>query len=89
MKIHRTLEEAKDDLIRVGDIIDYCNKGADVCRDLGDKSFKRYAESGSEYLLNAIAYFRQEERNNRHELPSIILNMINEPLQTEEDKEEC
>ena len=88
MKIHRTLEEAKDDLIRVGDVIDFCNRSADVCMNLGDKSLKRYGETGDNYLLNAIAYFRQEERNCREELPRIILSMINEPLQTEEDNNE-
>lgn len=89
MRIHRTLEEAKDDVIRVGDIIDHCMKSADVCEKLALKCIKSTGKGESQTsALGGAAYFFGDMDTYRYKIPGIITNIINEPLQTEEDKME-
>lgn len=89
MRIHRTLEEAKDDLIRVGDIIEYCKKAEEMHYELAMKCLKSTGKGESQTsALGGSAYFFQKAEMYRYSIPDIISCIINEPLQTEEDKKE-
>lgn len=89
MRIHRTLEEAENDMIRVGDIIDYCMKSADVSEKLALKCIRSTGKGESQTsALGGAAYFMQDSEMYKYKIPGIITCIINEPLQTEEDKED-
>jgi len=90
MRIHKTLEEAKNDLIRVGDIIDYCNKQIETLQIMEKASFDKVGYGLSEgELYGFIAYAHQQQEIYGFDIPNVIRCIINEPLQTEENLCSC
>lgn len=61
-----------DRYIKESDIIKMCEKAADTCHDLYMKSFEMAADKMRDFDFTAIAWFGQQERMYRHEIPSII-----------------
>ncbi len=89
MRIHKTLEQAKDDLIRVGDIIYYCNKAAETSGKLAAKCIRSEGKGESRTSsIGGAAYFFNQEEIFRYHIPNVITCIINAPLQTDEDREE-
>lgn len=61
-----------DRYIKESDIIKMCEKAADTCHDLYMKSFEMATDKMRDFDFTAIAWFGQQERMYRHEIPSII-----------------
>lgn len=62
----------RDRYIKESDIIKMCEKAADTCHDLYMKSFEMAADKMRDFDFTAIAWFGQQERMYRYEIPSII-----------------
>ena len=61
-----------DRYIKESDIIKMCEKAADTCHDLYMKSFEMAADKMRDFDFTAIAWFGQQERMYRYEIPSVI-----------------
>lgn len=61
-----------DRYIKESDIIKMCKKAADACHDLYIKSFEMAADKMRDFDFTSIAWFGQQERMYRYEIPSII-----------------
>ena len=86
MRIHKKLKDSMEDVIRVGDIIEYCNRSAEISQQLADKAIKSTGRGESDTsALGAAAYFLNRERIYSYDIPNIIACIINEPLQQEGD----
>ena len=61
-----------DRYIKESDIIKMCEKAADTCHDLYMKSFDMATDKMRDFDFTAIAWFGQQERMYRYEIPSVI-----------------
>ena len=61
-----------DRYIKESDIIKICEKAADTCHDLYMKSFEIAADKMRDFDFTSIAWFGQQERMYRYEIPSVI-----------------
>lgn len=88
MRIYKKLEDSMEDSIKVKDIVAYCNQGAEVNAQLADKAIASTGRGESDTsALGAAAYFLTQERILRYDIPNILTCIINEPLQSEEDRD--
>ena len=81
MKIYECMNET----IRIGDLIEYCNKAAQIHQELANKSIGRGETAPSAY--GAAAYFLQQAEIYKYSIPDIITSMLCEHLEKGEDKE--
>lgn len=86
MKVYKKLEDSLNDKILVSDILNYCKEAEKSCALLAKRALSKASE-GNDHLLSCYAWFSQQENLYKHEIPNIVRCIINEPLQTEEDRE--
>lgn len=61
-----------DRYIKESDIIKMCEKAADTCHELYKESLHMAIEKLRDFDFTAIAWFGQQERMYRYEIPSVI-----------------
>lgn len=89
MRIHRTLEQSLDQMVRIGDILEITEKAAETNHNLAMTVLDKVGHGESETsALGAAAYFMEQERIYRYDIPNILSNILNEPLQTDKDKDQ-
>jgi len=78
-------DEWKNKTIKVQDILDMCEKVADANRELATKIINN--EKSDVIGLSAYAWFIQEERKYRYDIPEIIQNVADDSLKDGENNE--
>lgn len=80
-KINKTLEECMDDSLKVSDIIEYCNRSAEVeCKmknSIQDKILETGGSESEESCLNTCLWREEMYRNG---IPNAIVDIINRKL---------
>lgn len=83
MKINEYMNET----IRVGDLIEYCNKAAEIHQELADKSLGGIGHGETaQSAYGAAAYFLQQAEIYKYRIPDIIVSMLCEHLKKERIK---
>lgn len=89
------VQQAKDIIINVSkdgmlipldDFLKYCEKSADVSKQLKDECFKKI-QSGKD-MLTAYAYFEKVEYLYRYEIPQFVKGYQQNEILNQEDKQE-
>ena len=73
------------DSIAVKDLLDYCERGADICQKLHHDALERYGTTGNASDINAMAYFMQRENMLRYEMTNIVKTLAS----MDEQPEDC
>jgi hypothetical protein len=78
-------DDWKSKAVKVQDILDVCEKAADACRgnaeQIVDSAVKGKVDTT---LLDAYAWFIQEERKYRYDIPSVIREAVEAESEVEE-----
>ena len=81
------INAAKDGmLIPLDDFLKYCEKSADVSKELKDKCYAEI-QSGKD-VLTAYAYFEKVEYLYRYEIPQFVKGYQQNEILNQEDKQE-